>query len=108
MLHSTMIFLAITGLTILGDYAIKVATNKEPGLMSAWFLVGALLYGLPAIGWFYLMKTHSLAMIGVLYSALSIILLAALGYFAFSEALGRREWLGMSLAIAAVLVMIQD
>lgn len=105
---SLLILAAITGLTLLGDYAIKVATSKEAGLLSSWFVLGAVFYGLPAIGWFYLMKSHSLAMIGVMYSASTIILLAALGYFVFKEAFGWREAVGLTLAIAAVAVMSHE
>jgi undecaprenyl phosphate-alpha-L-ara4N flippase subunit ArnF len=105
---SYLILAAITGLTLFGDYAIKIATSKDGGLMSSWFVLGAILYGLPAIGWFYLMKSHSLAMIGVMYSASTIVLLAALGYFVFKEAFGWREVVGLSLAIAAVFVMSHE
>ena len=105
---SLLILCVITFLTLVGDYAIKVATNAERGLLSPWFILGAFLYGLPAIGWFYLMKSHSLAMIGVMYSASTIVLLAALGFFVFREALGWRELLGLALAIAAVAVMSHD
>lgn len=105
---SFLILTAITGLTLLGDYAIKVATAKDGGLLSPWFILGAIMYGLPAVGWFYLMKSHSLAMIGVMYSASTIILLALLGYFVFKEAFGWREAVGLTLAIAAVAVMSHD
>ena len=64
-----------------------------------------LLYALPAIGWFFLMRSHSLAAIGVFYSAATILILAGLGVIVFKEAFGVRELLGVSLAIAAVAVI---
>ncbi len=64
-----------------------------------------MLYGSPAIGWFFLMRSHSLAAIGVFYSAATIFLLAILGTVVFREPFGPREWLGLALAIAAVVVM---
>ena len=105
---SYLVLIAITLLTLAGDYAIKVASGRGDGLVSWPFFVGALLYGLPAIGWFYLMKSHSLAVIGVMYSASKIILLAALGYFVFKEAFGWREAVGLTLAVAAVAVMSHE
>jgi drug/metabolite transporter (DMT)-like permease len=105
---SYVILAVITALTLVGDYAIKIASEKDGGLVSWWFLGGAFLYALPAIGWFYLMKSHSLAMIGVMYSASTILLLAALGYFVFKEAFGWREVIGLSLAIASVAVMSHE
>jgi undecaprenyl phosphate-alpha-L-ara4N flippase subunit ArnF len=69
------------------------------------FALGALLYALPAAGWFLLMRSHSLAAIGVFYSAATLLLLAALGTLVFRESFGLREAAGVGLALAAVLVM---
>jgi multidrug transporter EmrE-like cation transporter len=51
------------------------------------------------------MKSNSLATIGVMFSASTILLLSALGYFVFKEQFGIREALGVFLAILAVVVM---
>jgi len=104
---SLLILIGITGLTLIGDYCIKLASGAQSGLFSWTFVVGMVFYGLPAIGWFFLMRTHSLAAIGVFYSASTIILLAALGFFVFKEPFGWREALGLSLAVASVVVMSQ-
>ena len=95
----------VTAVTLLGDFLLKTATTKPAGMMSGWFAGGALCYVLLAAGWYLLMKNNSLATIGVMFSASTIILLAALGYFAFKEQFGLREALGVSLAILAVVVM---
>ncbi len=63
------------------------------------------MYGLVAIGWFFLMKSNSLATIGVMFSASTIIMMAALGYFVFREPFGLREAFGVMLAIMAVVVI---
>ncbi|WP_083194833.1 hypothetical protein [Pararhodobacter sp. CCB-MM2] len=104
-MQTTAILVVITILTLIGDYSIKLASNHASGLKAPAFFIGALLYGIPAIGWFFLMRTHSLAEIGVFYSAATLILLAGLGFFVFREPLGWREILGLVLALAAVLVM---
>jgi undecaprenyl phosphate-alpha-L-ara4N flippase subunit ArnF len=96
---------AVVAVTPFGDYLIKLATEKPAGLLSIHFIAGAALYGVPAIGWYYLMKNHSLALIGTFYSALTVILLALLGYVFFKESFGAREIVGISLAIYAVVVM---
>ena len=57
------------------------------------------------LGWYFLMKSHSLAAIGVLYSASTILLLTALGYFVFKENIGLKDGLGITLAILSVVVM---
>lgn len=102
---SALVLIAITVVTLFGDYFIKLASDRPEGIASSVFIMGAILYGLPAFGWFMLMKNHSLAAIGVLYSASTIVLLAGLGYFVFHETFGWREVFGVSLAIASVVVM---
>jgi drug/metabolite transporter (DMT)-like permease len=104
-INTTLILLTITGLTLVGDYCIKIASAQSHGLTSSTFVIGLILYGLPAIGWFLLMRDHSLAVIGVFYSASTILMLAAMGYFVFNEQIGLREGVGLSLAVASVIVM---
>ena len=104
-MQTFLLLVLVSGLTLLGDFCIKLATGHEGGLNSPVFLAGALFYGLPAVGWFFLMKSHSLAAVGVFYSASTLLLLAALGVVVFKEAFGVREALGLSLAVASVVVM---
>ena len=105
-MNSSLLILSIvTAATIVGDYLIKMATSRPEGLLSVWFLGGTISYALSAIGWYFLMKSNSLATIGVMFSASTIILLVTLGYFVFKEQFGLREALGVSLAILAVVVM---
>ena len=95
----------VTAATLLGDYFLKMATAKPAGLLSGWFVGGAFIYGILAFGWFFLMKSNSLATIGVMFSASTILLLAGLGHFVFKEQFGLREIIGVSLAVLAVAVM---
>jgi drug/metabolite transporter (DMT)-like permease len=104
-MNSFAILIVITGLTLLGDYFIKRASADSAGLTSGMFILGAFLYGSTAVGWFFLMRSHSLTAIAVLYSSSIILLLAALGFFVFKEQFGVREIAGLSLAIASVVVM---
>ena len=104
-MNSFLILTAIIIMTIVGDYCIKLASGKPDGLTSQVFILGAVLYGIPAIGWYFLMKSHSLAAIGVFYSASTILLLTALGYFVFNESIGLKDGLGVTLAILSVVVM---
>jgi multidrug transporter EmrE-like cation transporter len=105
----TVLILTIaTALTLAGDYCIKVASGDQDGLSSKTFMLGALLYAMPSVAWFFLMRSHSLAAVGVYYSAAVIILLATLGCLVFKEAFGLREVVGLSLAIASVVVMSRE
>lgn len=104
-MSTTAIFLMIVTATIAGDYFIKAASLNSQSLTSTKFFFGAALYALPAAGWFFLMKDHSLATIGIIYSCSNILILSALGYFLFKESITARDLSGIGLAIAAMLIM---
>ena len=104
-MNTFIILTAIIVTQIIGDYYIKVASGRADGILTSTMILGTVLYGATAIGWYFLMKTHSLAAIGVLYSASTILLLTALGYFVFKESIGLRDCIGITLAILSVLVM---
>ncbi len=104
-MNTAFLLVAVSLMTLAGDYFIKLASTRTDGLRSLVFVAGALLYGLPAFGWFFLMRSHSLAAVAVLYSASTLLLMAVLGHVAFREPLGLREMMGGALAIMAVVVM---
>ena len=103
---NTSIILAVIVVTqIIGDYYIKLASGRTDGILTLTFMLGVVFYSATALGWYFLMKSHSLAAIGVLYSASTILLLTALGYFVFKENIGLKDGLGITLAILSVVVM---
>ncbi len=104
----TTIFLLVAAnvvVTLLGDYLIKLASAPERGPASLVFVGGALAYGAPALGWLYVMRGASLTEVAIYYSTATIVLLSALGVLVFHEPFGWREFAGVGLALAAVLVM---
>lgn len=107
-MNSIAILGALVVVTIFGDYFIKLASAKPDGLTSPLLILGALFYALSVFGWYFLMKSHSLAVIGGLYSAATILVLAALGFFVFKESIGLREGIGISLAFLAVIILSYD
>lgn len=104
-MRTALLLIIVTVVTLVGDYFIKVASGKLNGLLTPTFAIGLVFYGLPAIGWFYLMRSHALSVIGVLYSAATILLLTGLSIFVFKEGFGWREGLGVTLALLAVTVI---
>ena len=103
--NSLPILAAVTITTWLADYFIKTASLSPEGLRNPNFAIGAVLYGLCAIGWYFLMKSHSLAMIAVIFTAMTIIVLGAMGYFLFDERFGKREAIGVTFAALALATM---
>lgn len=107
-MRTGLILTLIVLVSLAGDYLIKLASLRGSSLLSPVFLIGASLYATTAIGWFFLMRSHSLAAVGVLYSAATLLLLAGLGVAVFREPFGLREACGVGLALLAVVVIGGD
>jgi drug/metabolite transporter (DMT)-like permease len=98
----TMIF-SIVG--VIGDYFLKLSSNNDNPMKSGWFYIGFALYASTAFGWVFVMKYLKLATIGVLYSVTIILLLSAVGFVFFKEALSPYEIVGIVLAIASLVLL---
>lgn len=91
--------------TVTADFLLKLAAKAPEAFRTPHFWVGTVLYALTAVGWLLAMKHLSLATIGVYYSLLTILLLALLGVFVFGEPISFREILGITLAVASIMLM---
>ena len=105
MSRSIAILLIVTVITLLGDLFIKRVASSVSGIGSLPMAIGALLYATSAVGWFYLMRIHSLTMIAVLFAASMVIGLTAMGVFLYDERFGLRDLAGILLAIIAVIII---
>jgi small multidrug resistance pump len=92
---------------VIGDYFLKLASQHDTPLWSAWFYVGFAVYASTAFGWVYVMKHMKLAAVGVVYSISMIVLLTAMGSIGFGESLGAREVIGLILAIASLYLLVR-
>lgn len=101
-MNQPFVITAIIAATIAGDYVLKLASDKE-SFLSPHFLVGLILYALPAFGWMYLMKTQSLAQIGIIYSTGTILALFVMSLFVFRETLSARDFIAGLFALCAIL-----
>lgn len=101
-MYQSIIIVSVIAATITGDYMLKIASENN-NFLSVYLILGVIFYALPAFGWMHLMKTQSLAHIGVIYSAGTIIALFVLSFFVFREALSTRDLIAGLLAICAIL-----
>ena len=97
--------LALAGITVAGDYFLKLASLEDRPFCSLWLAAGALLYAVSAFGWVYAMQHLKLAAIGVIYALGTILMLTALGVLVFGETLNTREVAGIGLAVLAILLL---
>ena len=103
--NSLPILVAVAAATLVSDYFIKAAALSATGIHNPLLTIGAVIYGLTAIGWFFLMRSHSLAMVAVIYTAMTTIVLAGMGYFLFDEGFRARDGIGVALAILTLSIM---
>lgn len=82
-------FLA-TLVVIVGDYFIKLATDRGQPISSPPMLLGCFLYALSAYGWYFSMQHISLAQMGA---------------FVFGEKPSAREMARIAFAVLAMLMM---
>lgn len=96
---------ALVATTIVADYFLKLASERGRWATSAPFVIGVAIYGASAVGWVLAMQEMNLATIAVIYSALTLLMLAGLGVVVFGELLSLREGLGLALALVSLLLM---
>ena len=102
-MNQTVVIIAIIAATISGDYVLKVASDKE-NFLSPHLFAGLFLYALPAFGWMHLMKTQSLAQIGIIYSTGTILALFLMSLLVFRETLSVRDVIAGLFALCAIFI----
>jgi multidrug transporter EmrE-like cation transporter len=90
---------------VVGDYFLKLASEKESSLKSPWFYVGFVVYASTAFGWVFVMKHLKLATIGVVYCVSMVVLLTVVGVAFFRESLNYYEMAGLAMAIGSLILL---
>lgn len=99
-----LIVFALSALTVVADVLIKKASDQNQ-LWSGFFLMGALIYGLSAFGWFYALRSLNLATLGGVYSLSTVVMIAAAGVVFFQEKLQPAEILVLVVALISIIVL---
>src|SRR5262249_37649739 len=92
---------------VVGDYLLKLASDRPNPLRSGWFYLGFAVYASTAFGWVFVMRHLKLATIGVVYSISMILLLTAVGTVAFKEPLKAQEVIGLLMAIGSLVLLVR-
>jgi small multidrug resistance pump len=102
-----LITIAASIVGVLGDYFLKLASERDQPLRSPWFYVGFIVYASTAFGWVFVMRHLKLATMGVVYSISMILLLMSIGVIFFRESLNGYEITGIALAIASLVLLMR-
>lgn len=99
--------IALSAVTVLGDVLIKTAADKA-GWSGWWLLViGAVVYGATAFGWFYVMRYDELTDVGVLYAVSTVVILFGVSGLYFKEHIAPMEIVGLVMAVVALILMLR-
>jgi drug/metabolite transporter (DMT)-like permease len=88
-----------------GDWLLKLASEDTRPFRTPWFLLGLAVYAATALGWIYVMRHLKLATLGVVFAVTNVLLLAAVGMFAFRESLHWTEGLGIALGVLSLCLL---
>ncbi|MBS3079490.1 hypothetical protein J4218_05180 [Candidatus Pacearchaeota archaeon] len=97
------VILALIG--VLGDFFVKVASNNTGFSGYKWLILGAVIYSLTSIGWFFVMRHVKLSTLGVYYAISTVIFLTMVSVFYFKESLNHYEIIGIVLAIVSLILL---
>jgi small multidrug resistance pump len=104
---AVLITIAFSVIGVLGDYFLKLASEREQSLRTNWFYLGFALYASTAFGWVFVMKHLKLATISVLYSVSLVLLLTAIGVVLFQESLNYFEVIGIVFAVVSLVLLMR-
>jgi|SRR5689334_14499407 len=102
-----LVTIAFSLIGVLGDYFLKLASQRDHPLRAGWFYLGFALYASTAFGWVFVMRHLKLATISVLYSVSMVLLLTAIGTLVFRESLKPLEVVGIVLALASMVLLVR-
>jgi len=104
---AVLVTIAFSVVGVVGDYFLKLASEREQPLRTGWFYLGFALYASTAFGWVFVMRHLKLATISVLYSISMVLLLTAIGVVLFRESLNYFEAIGIVLAVASLVLLMR-
>lgn len=100
-----LIGIGLSVITVFADALIKQASLQNA--FSGWkmLILGAIIYGLTAFGWFFVMRKIKLSTLGILYGVSCVILLTLVSVFYYKEKINTFEIFGIVLAIISLIIL---
>ncbi|MDD5033047.1 MAG: hypothetical protein PHC85_02960 [Candidatus Pacebacteria bacterium] len=97
----------LTASTVLGDILLKKATLSQKPASSILIIAAALIWGVSAYGWFWILKKMEFLDAGVIFSMGALVLGALVSVFIFKEHLAFAEIIGLILAVISIFLMVE-
>ncbi len=102
-----LIGVALSLITVIGDFFIKHSSLQQSFNGWRYLILGAVIYALTALGWFFVMRKIKLFTAGAVYAISCVILLTLISIFYFKEKATALEILGVSLAIVSLVLLFR-
>ena len=97
----------LTMMLVSADYLIKKATTATNNFYQL-MIAAVVLYAISPIGWYVVLSKYKLVSVGAIYSILTIVMLALIGFICFKERLSFREVAGLVLAFVSIALLTQN
>ena len=105
LINGLILGILLSIITVLGDIFVKSASMQPSFSGWKWLILGSVVYGATAFGWFFLMRKIKLSTLGVLYSVSIIIFLTLVSVFFFKEKLSAAEIVGVAMAVVSIILL---
>jgi drug/metabolite transporter (DMT)-like permease len=102
---SLAIGIGLSLVTVLADALIKHASLQKGFSGCPLLIMGAVIYGLTAFGWFFVMQKVKLSTLGVLYALSVVVFLTLVSTIYFKEKISIIEIGGIGLAIISLVIL---
>ena len=102
---AVMVAVLLSAIGALADYFLKLASGEEQIVCNKWFAIALVVYSSTIFGWVFVIKSMTLASVGVVYSICMVLFLTFLGVVFFKERLSYREVIGIGLALASLVLL---
>jgi drug/metabolite transporter (DMT)-like permease len=106
-LSAILIGIGLSAITVFADALVKQASLQKN--FSGWhnLFFGGMIYGLTALGWFFVMRKMPLPKLVVLYAVSCVVLLTLVSVFFFKEKITPLEIFGVILAIFSLIILFR-
>ena len=104
-LTAFLVGFGLSVVTIFADVLIKHASLQKAFAGWKMLILGAIIYGLTALGWFFVMQKIKFSTLGVLYAMSCVVLLTLVSVFYFKEKISFLEVVGIAMALAALIIL---
>ena len=104
---SVLVTILLALAVVVSDYFLKHASSNSSPFLNRNFFIAMAITTASTFGWVLVMPHLKLAYIGVIYSLVVVLTLCLVGAAFFGEHLNAREWVGVGLAIASLLLLYQ-